>query len=107
MVVTETTTGMLYLWYKNDHALSVPNMISLHSFFSTLPAVFSQACFPEWEVLPQKVCWNCASFCISLLKLTFSWTSTKDQAVARQIAKWSHLQAILLITPAPQNPSIP
>lgn len=47
-------------------SLSIPNLIHLQSSFSTFPSVFSQASFPEWEVLPHKVCWNCVSFCISL-----------------------------------------
>lgn len=66
-VVTEITTGMLYLWYKSYCSLSIPNVISLRSFFfSTFPAVFFQVSFPEWEMLPQKVCWNRECFCISL-----------------------------------------
>lgn len=32
-VVTEITTGMLYLWYKSYCSLSIPNVISLRSFF--------------------------------------------------------------------------
>lgn len=66
-------------------SLSIPNLIHLQSSFPTFPSVFSQASFPEWELLPHKVCWNCASFCISLCNLTFLQTSTKQPAVARQI----------------------